>query len=155
MNHNFNIKALSEENIPEIECLFLDVFTHDPWNDDWSNKDQLRNYLIDIISNKNSLTLGLYNNDKIKGLSLGNIIHWCSGTEYYIREFFINREDQNKGFGSIFINQIQDYLIGNGIKAMILSTEIGTPAYDFYIKNDFKELEKTRFFYKSLSANKD
>jgi len=77
-------------------------------------------------------------------------MHWCSGTEYYIREFCVKRTAQHRGLGSLFLKKTEDYLRQSQIHSIILSTDVGTPAYDFYIKNEFRELPKSRFFHKSL-----
>lgn len=45
------------------------------WNDDWSNQVQLHKYIMDLIGNRNSLTLGLIEDDKLIGLSMGSILH--------------------------------------------------------------------------------
>ncbi len=150
MEQQYIIKLLDTNELLLIKDLFFDVFSNEPWNDDWSNKEQLYQYLIDTIDNKNSLSLGLFDKDDLLGISLGSIIHWCSGTEYYIREFCIKRTIQHQGTGTTFLKLIGEYLINNQINSIILSTEIDTPAYCFYIKNNFTELPKSRFFHKDL-----
>jgi aminoglycoside 6'-N-acetyltransferase I len=150
MEEQYNIKLLNINDKILIKDLFVDVFTNEPWNDDWSNEDQLDKYLEDIIGNKNSLSIGLFSKNELLGISLGSIIHWYSGTEYYIRELCIKRTQQHQGIGTIFIKLIEDYLHKNNISSIILSTDIGTPAYDFYTKNNFNELPKSRFFHKHI-----
>ena len=83
------LKELSIKDINEIKQLFYDIFTREPWNDDWSNETQLHEYISDLIGNRNSLSFGLYEENELIGLSLGSVIHWCTGTEYYIFEFCI------------------------------------------------------------------
>jgi aminoglycoside 6'-N-acetyltransferase I len=150
MEEQYNIELLNTKDKIPIKDLFVDVFTNEPWNDDWSNEDQLDKYLEDIIGNKNSLSIGLFKNNELLGISLGSIIHWYSGTEYYIRELCIKRKQQHQGIGTIFIKLIEEYLNQNNISSIILSTDIGTPAYDFYAKNNFYELPKSRFFHKNI-----
>lgn len=150
MKDKYEIKLLNENDLNLIKSLFIDVFTNEPWNDDWSNENQLNHYLLDIIGNRNSLSIGLISNNELLGISLGSIIHWYTGTEYYIREFCIQRSYQHQGIGSIFLNHIEKHLSGIQIKSIILSTDSDTPAYSFYIKNDFSELTKSRFFHKSV-----
>ena len=104
------IKKLEIENLEEVKNLFRSVFMNEPWNDDWSDDKQLTNYMQDLMENRNSLGLALYENDKIVGISLGSIMHWCIGNEYYIYEFFITRENQNKGLGSQFLDEIEKYV---------------------------------------------
>ena len=136
------IKKLEIENLEEVKNLFRSVFMNEPWNDDWSDDKQLTNYMQDLMGNRNSLGLALYENDKIVGISLGSIMHWCIGNEYYIYEFFITRENQNKGLGSQFLDEIEKYVKEFGVNHIFLQTDRPMPAYDFYKKNGFTELEE-------------
>lgn len=50
------LKVLSLEDKTIIKELFKTVFMQEPWNDDWSNEEQLEAYIMDLIGNKNSLS---------------------------------------------------------------------------------------------------
>ena len=145
MENQYIVKPLNINDLSIIENLFTDVFTNEPWNDDWTNNEQLQKYLKDVIDNKNSLSIGLFNKDELVGISLGSVIHWYSGTE-----FCIKRINQHQGLGTIFLKLVENYLNQNEILSIILSTDIDTPAYNFYKKNAFNELSKTRFFHKKV-----
>ena len=43
-------------------------------------------------------------------VSLGSIMHGCLGTEYYIYEFFIKRNRQQEGLGTVFLCEIESYV---------------------------------------------
>lgn len=136
-----NIKILESSQIDEVKKLFRTVFMNEPWNDDWSNEEQLDNYMLDLTGNRNSLSIGLYDGDELIGVSLGSVMHWCTGTEYYIYEFFINTKHQGKGFGTEFIKDIIEYVKHMNVNHIFLQTERELPAYSFYKKAGFKELE--------------
>ena len=68
------LKELNIKSIEEIKSLFAEIFTKEPWNDDWSDLAQLHEYIMDLIGNRNSLTLGLFKNDELIGLSMGSIL---------------------------------------------------------------------------------
>lgn len=135
------IKQLGIEYIEEIKSLFVEIFTNEPWNDDWSDSKQLSEYIMDLVGNRNSLTLGLFENNKLIGLSMGSIMHWHIGNEYYIYEFCIKAENQGKGMGTIFLKEIEDYVKTKNVTHIFLQTERTVPAYDFYLKNGFVELK--------------
>lgn len=137
-------------NIEEIKVFFKNVFMSKPWNDDWSNENQLHQYIIDLIGNRNSLTLVLIENNKLVGLAMGNIMHWHSGTEYYIYEFCIKTEEQGRGLGTLLLKNIEEYVVQKGINHIFLQTERSVPAYEFYKKNGFYELENHISFVKKL-----
>lgn len=135
------MKKLGIEQIEEIKSLFVEIFTNEPWKDDWSDPVQLHRYLMDLIGNRNSLTLGLYEENVLIGLSMGSIMHWHIGTEYYIHEFCIKVEKQGRGIGSEFLKRVEDYTRQKQITHIFLQTERTVPAYEFYQKNEFVELK--------------
>ena len=121
--------------------LFRNVFTNEPWNDDWSDPEQLNAYIDDLTGQGNSLTLGFYDGERLTALSMGCIKHWFTGTEYCIDEFCVDRDLQGKGIGSAFLNAIEMYLSENGISGIFLQTDRTVPAYAFYLKKGFHELD--------------
>lgn len=147
---DFIIKKLDLSQIDVIKAFFVDVFTNEPWNDDWSNEQQLHNYIIDLIGNINSLTLGFFLDDEMVGLSMGHIKHWYTGTEYYIDEFCICRNRQGIGIGTNFLHSIEQYIIQKGMTQIFLQTGRTVPAYHFYKKNNFVELEDQVSFVKQV-----
>ena len=66
-------RLLSTQDKEPVTALFRDVFTEDPWNDDWSDPEQLGAYIDDLIGQSNSLTLGYLDGDRLVGLSMGRI----------------------------------------------------------------------------------
>lgn len=84
------------------------------------------------------------------GISLGYIFHWWEGDEYYIKEFCIRRDSQKMGYGSIFLQELGEFLLTRKIRAIGLTTERNVPAYAFYKKNGFIELDKTVFLARIL-----
>lgn len=151
MNEYMDLVKWNIANKKEIKNFFREVFTKEPWNDDWSNEKQLEDYIVDLIGNNNSLTLAYFDEDKLVALAMGHIRHWYSATEYYIDEFCVKTQLQGQGIGGKFMNAIEEYLIKHGIKAIFLLTEKDVPAYGFYRKHGFKEHENNVAFAKWLS----
>ena len=143
-------KELSIKNFDEITFIFKEVFTKEPWLDDWSDDNQLNEYLLDIMGMRNPLIYGFYLNQKLIGISIGHIRHWYSGTEYYIEQFCILTDEQKKGYGTTFINQIQKLLLQKDIHVIYLNTERNKPAYNFYKKLGYIELSENTSFYKEF-----
>lgn len=144
------IEELGLEYLEEIKRLYTEIFMNEPWNDDWSDKEQLHRYIMDLIGNNNSLTLGLFENDKLIGLAMGSIMHWYSGTEYYINEFCVKTEKQGRGIGTAFLKEVEEYVKSKQIMHIFLQTERTVPAYDFYKKNGFIELKNHVSFVKEF-----
>lgn len=144
------IRELSINNIEEIKSLFYDVFSKGPWNDDWSDETQLHEYITDLIGNRNSLSLGLYEENELIGLSLGSIMHWCTGTEYYIYEYCIKKEMQGRGIGKYFLKMVEDRAKDRSATHIFLQTERTVPAFVFYKNNGFTELKDHVSLFKNI-----
>lgn len=144
------IKELTIDNLEEIKTFFADVFTKEPWNDDWSDENQLRQYITDLIGNANSLAFGLFRDEEMVGLTMGKIMHWYSGTQYYIDEFCIKTSEQGSGLGTHFLNSIGECIKAKGIKQFYLQTDRTLPAFKFYQKNGFFLLENQVSLVKEL-----
>lgn len=146
----YDFKKIGINEIEIIKELFTGVFTIEPWNDDWSNQEQLNSYMLDLIGQSNSLTYGLFENGMLIGVSMGHIRHWCSGTEYYIDELCIQTDKQGNGIGTYFLKQIEKGIKEIGLTQIFLQTENNVPAYAFYQKNGFCELKEHVSFAKQI-----
>ncbi len=118
----YSFKRIGMNEIEVIKKLFTGVFTIEPWNDDWSNKEQLDLYLSDLVGQSNSLVYGLFEDDKLIGISMGHIRHWYSGTEYYIDELCIQTDKQGNGIGTYFIKEIEKAIKEIGVVQIFLQT---------------------------------
>ena len=144
------IQILASKDIEEIKKVFTFVFCQEPWNDDWSDANQLHAYLSDLMGQHNSLTFGLYDENRLIGISLGHIKHWYEGTEYYIDELCILKNEQSKGYGTKFIELLEVELYKRDIQHFFLLTDKDVPAYSFYKKLGFCELESNVAFTKTV-----
>ena len=150
MDKKFELKRIGMNEIEAIKELFVGVFTIEPWNDDWSNQEQLNLYLSDLVGQSNSLTYGLFQGEHLIGVSMGHIRHWYSGTEYYIDELCIQTDKQGNGIGTLFLKEIENGIKGVGLGQIFLQTENTVPAYGFYQKNGFYELKEHGSFTKRI-----
>lgn len=141
MNNSYICRRIDMSEYEEIRDLFSGVFTIEPWCDDWSDEEQLKCYLYDLTGQDNSLSYGLYEKEELIGVSLGRIKHWHSGTEYCIDEFCVRTDKQGCGCGTFFISEIKRLIREIGLTKIYLQTDENTPAYEFYKKNNFYELE--------------
>ena len=130
---------LNETNFKEITTLFKEVFEGEPWNHDWSNEKQLKEYIRENAGTYNALNYGLYKNGKMIAFSIGKINHYWEGTNYYIQWLGVSRKEQGKGTGSRFLQYIEEDIKKKGIRCFFLQTETDKQAYSFYKKLGFQE----------------
>ena len=150
LNAELMIRELDPSYIEEIKPLFRKVFEVAPWNEVWDDDRQLDEYLKDLIEVRNPLIYGLYEKEKLLGVSIGRIKHWYAGTEYYIEELFIANDFQHHGYGKRFMELIENDLKEKDIHEIYLVTDRDKPAYDFYRKTGFKELPELTSFFKEF-----
>lgn len=144
-------KRLDESYSDEIRELFVNVFTKEPWNDDWSDENQLQSYIHDLVGQDTSLTFGLYEGNRLIGISMGHIKHWYTGTEYFIDELGISTEKQGQGIGTLFVGEIEKACVEMGLTQLFLLTGKDAPAFSFYKKQGFFVAESMVAFGKYLS----
>lgn len=146
----YTFKRLENDQTEAVKTLFTAVFTTAPWKDDWSDQRQLDLYLQDLMGQRNSLTYGLFEGEALIALSMGRVKHWYTGTEYCIDEFCVRADKQRQGVGSRFLREIETDIRTNGMTHVFLLTETDVPAYRFYQKNGFCELETNAAFAKRV-----
>ncbi|MBR4386220.1 MAG: GNAT family N-acetyltransferase [Treponema sp.] len=141
---------LDESYLPQMEELFRSAFYGEPWNDDWSDAKQLDLYVREVSGGFNALNFGLVEDGKLLAMSVGSIRHWWEGANYNIEELCVSPKAQGKGLGSKFMKMIEDEIKTRGVAGIFLQTDIDKPAFSFYTKNGFANLEKHVSLFKSV-----
>ena len=141
---------LDESYLPSIAELYKNAFMGEPWNDDWSDRAQLENYIKDVAAYFKGLNYGLLIDGKLAAVSLGSVRHWWEGTNYNIEEFCVDPTIQGQGIGSHFMSLIEDEIRKQGLAGIFLQTDMDKPSYRFYKKNGYNDLELHVSLYKSV-----
>ena len=150
------IKKLTyDENKELITKFFVNVFTKEPWYDDWSDTAQLDAYIKDLTARFNSCSYGFFEDENIDydsmlALSMGSIKHWYRGTEYCIDEFCVKTNIQGKGIGSAFLDAVEKELEKEDVHKIYLQTGKTMPAFEFYQKRGFEFIPDLVSLYKSF-----
>lgn len=138
---NYGFRKLESDSLELAKELFAGVFCAEPWNDDWSDPQQLHLYMVDLMGQAGSLTFGLFEGEQLVGISMGRIRHWFTGTEYYIDELCIRTDRQGMGLGGLLLEKIEEAIREMGFHHIFLQTSADVPAYGFYQQHGFSELK--------------
>lgn len=142
---------LDDSYFQETAELFSAVFGREPWNDDWSDKTQLGEYMREIMNSYNALNFGLLIDGRLAAASIGAVRHWWEGTNYNIEELFVSPELQGRGIGTEFLKMIEAEIAERGLCGIFLQTDSDKPALRFYSRNGFGVLGGHVSLYKSLN----
>lgn len=141
---------LDQSYLGEMASLYKSAFFGEPWNDDWSDEEQLAEYIKEKSGGFHAINYGLRIDGKLVAISMGQITHWWEGTNYVLDELCVSPECQGNGIGSRFMGLIESDLKERGVKGIFLQTDSDKPSYKFYQKNGFKELSKHVSFFKGF-----
>ncbi|MCR5002274.1 MAG: GNAT family N-acetyltransferase [Lachnospiraceae bacterium] len=122
--------------------LYKSAFYGEPWNDDWSDEEQLTEYVKEKSGGYHAINYGLIIDGRLAAISLGQITHWWEGTNYVLDELCVSPDRQGTGIGSHFMDLIEEDLKKRNVKGIFLQTDSDKPAYRFYQKNGFKDISK-------------
>ncbi len=142
--------VMDQSYLQEIANLFKSAFAGEPWNDDWSDEEQLIDYIKEKSGGFHAINYGLHLDGKLVAISLGQIAHWWEGINYVLDELCVAPECQGTGIGTRFMEQIESDLKSRGVKGIFLQTDNDKPAYKFYQKNGFTELSKHVSLFKGI-----
>ena len=133
---------LDDSYLNEMAALYKAAFSGEPWNDNWSDENQLLEYVKEKAGGFHALNYGLLVDDELVAVSLGQITHWWEGTNYCLDELCVSPDYQGSGIGSRFMKMIEEDLKTRNIHGIFLQTDSDKPAYNFYHKNGFNNLAK-------------
>ena len=150
MENKEEFKVLDETYLPQMAQLYKAAFQGEPWNDNWSDIEQLNEYIKEISCNYRSLNYGLFIDGELSALSIGRIRHWWEGTNYNIEEFCVAPDMRGQGIGSRFMSMIETDVRSRGLCGIFLKTDNDKPSYGFYHKNGFFDLDAHVSLYKRV-----
>ena len=142
-------KLLVENDLIKCTEAFIEVFNGEPWNDEWIFTNA-KKYLLNFYQTPGFLGVLAVENDEILGFIFGVNRVWWSGDEFFINEMCVRTQYQNKGIGKAMLNHLIKELHSSNISNIVLLTDRGIPAEEFYKKNGFEEIERIIFLHKNI-----
>lgn len=139
----------------ESVALFMRVFSQAPWYDTFESGGEVARFFrafIELPTFKGYQLLS--ENGDVIGLSIGFIKPWMKDGklryEYFLDQFCIDHQLQGKGLGKTFLREIEADLRENGVQDIILNTELSSPAFHFYRRTGFYNMEGYGFLAKEI-----
>ena len=103
---------------------------------------ELESRQLQMFEFENYKCFGLFEGDKLIGVSSGWItVRLYSGKQLEIDNFIIDSTIQSKGFGKLFINEIESWAKANNCKTVELNTYVQNDrSHKFYFNQGFRIL---------------
>jgi GNAT superfamily N-acetyltransferase len=147
---DLSFRRFNGGDLDECVILFKNVFSADPWYDEWASLDQSRTYLKELIENPVFEGFVMCEDYKIVAACLGHRRSWWLGKEFFVDEFFVENGRQGNGIGTKTVDFLVNTLREDGYVRLTLLTNKNIPAETFYLKNGFYNNEKRTVMVKEL-----
>lgn len=144
-----SIREMKQEDIPVCADILCSVYNNELWQCRWT-KERAIEYLTDfytmqkfvgyVVEEENIVVGGMFAHEKV----------WWNNSEVFVEEMFIKPELQRRGYGSMLLQKLEEYIKEKGLAGMTLSTNRYAPAPKFYGKNGFVDCEHILFMCKEI-----
>ena len=140
-----DIKEMDASSVAICARLYQDSYKNEPWNEIYS-VDEVIDYLSRFLKSETKRAYMLVLDEKIIGVALGLVVPCIESDYFRLEDICISPQYQRSGFGGQFIKLISHCVVRENCDSILLGTQRGYPAYRFYLKNDFKEIESVLLY---------
>ena len=152
INRGINIMNIREMKLQDIEgCadILCSVYNNELWQCRWSSETAIA-YLTDFYRMQKFVGYVLEEKGEILGGIFAHEKVWWNNSEIFVEEMFVKPEVQRKGYGSMLLKKVEEYINEKQLAGMTLSTNKYAPAPMFYKKNGFVDCEHILFMCKEM-----
>lgn len=136
------VRNMFTEDLEACAEIYMDAYSKEPWNENY-DYEKVKKYLARFVSGNTYAGWVILEENQIVGFVLGVIIPCIENDYFRIEDFCVRPEMQRKGIGGELLKKISLALRGKCIDSIMLNTVKGFPAYKFYLKNGFEEIESS------------
>lgn len=140
---------LSLADASRVAALVADAFAAPPWSEVWPPERALV-YAREGLDGGNMLGFALADGEQLAALVMGHVRHWHNRTEWILEDVCVGSAYQGQGHGGALLEMAVEAAQALGIDEIGLRTRRDAPAYHFYQKHGFMELEKDVYFSRKL-----
>ena len=129
------------EHFADVLRIYVDAFTSHPLNYSFVTQAKAERYIKDMILTPCFVGYVYVDKEIINAFVFGKIDNYFQGTLYEVMELAVDPSIQRGGVGTKVMRLLESRLKGIGIDAISLNTSRHLPAYSFYKKNGYIEVE--------------
>ena len=141
-------------HLDEVARVFVSAFSAPPLNYGFVNTESAKKYILEITRTPGFLGYVFIEQGSICAFSLGAVDNNFKGAMYQLKEFAVDAKLHRSGVGSEAMRLLEGKMAGLGIDAISLSTSRRLPAFSFYKKNGYIEIEENVSLVKWVSEDR-
>lgn len=136
------VRNISKKDIETCARIFIDAYSREPWNEN-HDLGKVKEFLTKFTSENTNIGWVILEESQIAGFAVGVIIPSIERDYFRIEDICVRPDMQRIGIGRELIKRIAIELKSKNIDSIILNTIRDFPAYRFYLKNGFVEIESS------------
>lgn len=140
------------KDVKECAKVYIESYQGEPWNEVYEISEA-EAYISNYLNSDTKCCFALVEYEEIKGVALGFIVPSIVGDYLRIEDFCVDVKVQRKGYGSNFMDLLQQEARKLGCDSILSGTQKGYPSYHFYKKNGFQEIESV-LLYKEVEEHR-
>ena len=129
------------EHFSDVLRIYVDAFTSPPLKYNFITKEKAERYIQDMTRSPGFVGYVFFDGEEIIAFVFGAIDNYFDGTLYEVMELAVDPFIQRSGIGTKVMNLLESRLKNLGVDAISLNTSRHLPAYKFYQKNGYTEIE--------------
>lgn len=133
------------DDIPFCIRAYINAYKVEPWNEEYETSE-IEKYISAYLNSDTKVCYALVNEGEIKGIALGFIVPSVSASYLRLEDICIDTAEQRKGYGSVFIELLENEAVKIGCDSVVLGTQKDFPSHHFYLKNGFQEVESVLLY---------
>ena len=131
-----------QQHLAYVLDIYVRAFTAPPLNYDFITHEKAERYINSITMSPGFLGYTYWQESQMYAFVFGELDDYFDGSLFHIKEFAVSPDSQGMGIGSKAMALLESKLAGYGVKAINLHTSRRLPAYEFYTKNGYAEVEE-------------
>jgi len=135
------IRRIEFDDLERLSELFVTVFSHEPWSENWTKDWAYERLCIIYKSHRFYGFVALDGNSPI-GAIFSRIGSYKGELELEIIENYVSPTEQRKGVGGALFDELKIQAKKDGVGCFVLQTDKTTFAKKFYLKHGFQGHEE-------------
>ena len=115
------IREIRRSDTPACADILCSVYNNDLWRNRWEQATAIE-YLTDFVCMAKFVGYVMVENGEILGALFAREKVWWSGSEVYVEELFVKQSHQGRGYGTMLIKRVEQYVQENSLAGITLST---------------------------------